>query len=88
MIGDEPEGAPLLPAPCVRVAVVVAPGRPVAAATAVLHGGAAGVYWVATRVDARRRGFGACITRHVVAQARDAGASPVVLQATALGPVA
>jgi ribosomal protein S18 acetylase RimI-like enzyme len=59
--------------------------QPVAAAMAVISGPGAGVYWVATRADARRRGFGELVTRAAVRAGFEAGAEVVVLQATEQG---
>jgi GNAT superfamily N-acetyltransferase len=60
-------------------------GRPVT--TTRLHTGAgvAGIYAVVTVDDARRRGYGAAITRHVLLAARNAGFRIAVLQASVAG---
>jgi ribosomal protein S18 acetylase RimI-like enzyme len=60
-------------------------GRPVT--TTRLHAGAgvAGIYAVVTAADARRRGYGAAITRHVLGAARDAGLRIATLQASTEG---
>lgn len=60
-------------------------GHPVA--TARLHTGAgvAGVYTVITTTDARRRGYGAAITRHALLAARDSGLRIATLQASVAG---
>ncbi|MFF0342998.1 GNAT family N-acetyltransferase [Kribbella sp. NPDC004875] len=60
-------------------------GRPVAGAMAVITGAEAGVYWVATRTDARRQGFGESVTRAAVRAAFEHGARVVLLQSTELG---
>ena len=60
-------------------------GRPVT--TTRLHTGAgvAGIYTVITVNDARRRGYGEAITRHVLHAARDAGFRIATLQASSAG---
>ncbi|GAB3922614.1 hypothetical protein GCM10029976_011520 [Kribbella albertanoniae] len=60
-------------------------GQPVACAMTVLSGGSAGVYWVATRADARRRGFGELATRAAVRAGFEYGARVVTLQSTEQG---
>ncbi len=60
-------------------------GRPVACAMVVMSGAEAGVYWVATRPDARRQGFGELVTRAAVRAGFERGARVVVLQATEQG---
>lgn len=60
-------------------------GTPVSCAMTVTTGDVAGVYWVATRASARRRGLGELVTRATVRAAFEQGAGLVVLQATALG---
>jgi ribosomal protein S18 acetylase RimI-like enzyme len=65
--------------------VVQADGRPVAAALVVGSGAEAGIYWVATKPGARRRGFGALVTAAAVRAGFRGGAGIVVLQATAAG---
>jgi ribosomal protein S18 acetylase RimI-like enzyme len=59
--------------------------RPVACAMAVMSGAEAGVYWVATRPDARRRGIGELVTRAAVRAGFERGARVVVLQSTEQG---
>jgi ribosomal protein S18 acetylase RimI-like enzyme len=60
-------------------------GRPVA--TARLHAGAgvAGIYTVVTVQDARRRGYGAAMTRRAMLAGRDAGLRIATLQASDSG---
>jgi ribosomal protein S18 acetylase RimI-like enzyme len=60
-------------------------GRPVA--TARLHAGAgvAGIYTVVTVADARRRGYGAAMTRRAMLAGRDAGLRIATLQASDSG---
>ena len=48
-------------------------------------GRTAGLYWVATNADVRRRGLGTLVSRAVTQAAFDLGAEIVVLQATGLG---
>ncbi|MEV4260906.1 GNAT family N-acetyltransferase [Kribbella sp. NPDC049584] len=60
-------------------------GRPVACAMAVTSGQEAGVYWVATRADARRRGFGELVARAATRAGFEQGARVVVLQSTEQG---
>ncbi|MER7248323.1 GNAT family N-acetyltransferase [Kribbella sp. NPDC000426] len=60
-------------------------GRPVACAMTVTSGPEAGVYWVATRTDARRRGFGELVTRAAARAGFELGARVVVLQSTDQG---
>ena len=47
--------------------------------------GVAGIYAVITATDARRRGYGEAITRHVLTVARDAGFRVATLQASTAG---
>jgi ribosomal protein S18 acetylase RimI-like enzyme len=60
-------------------------GTPVT--TTRLHTGAgvAGIYAVVTAADARRRGYGEAITRHVLHAAREAGLRIATLQASSAG---
>jgi predicted acetyltransferase len=52
----------------------------------VIHSGStAGIYWVATKPTARRRGLGAVVTTAAARIAFDDGADVVVLQATPAG---
>jgi predicted GNAT family acetyltransferase len=62
-----------------------ADGRPVA--TARLHAGAgvAGIYTVVTVESARRRGYGAAMTRRAMLAGRDAGLRIATLQASDSG---
>ncbi len=59
--------------------------RPVAAAIAILSNGIAGLYWVATRPEARGRGLGEACTRLAGNRAFELGARCVVLQASEQG---
>jgi GNAT superfamily N-acetyltransferase len=59
--------------------------EPVATATIYLDAGVAGVYFVMTVPEARRRGIGAAITRAAVHQARDAGVQYAVLGSSPAG---
>lgn len=72
-------------APEVAAFVLLVDARPVACAMIVVSGQEAGVYWVATRSDARRRGFGEIVTRAAVRAGFEHGARVVVLQSSELG---
>ncbi|MFB6722849.1 GNAT family N-acetyltransferase [Kribbella sp. NPDC056345] len=72
-------------APEAAAFVVRVEGRPVACAMAVMSGSGAGVYWVATCTDFRRRGYGELATRAAVRAAFESGARVVTLQSTELG---
>lgn len=66
--------------------VSYADGRPAAAAQLVLAGDAgAGIYFVATREEARGRGLGTAVTAAAVNAALAAGARAVALQASPMG---
>jgi len=65
--------------------VVRAAGRPVACAMTVTSGCEAGVYWVATRPDSRRHGYGELATRAAVRAGFEHGACVVTLQSTEQG---
>jgi ribosomal protein S18 acetylase RimI-like enzyme len=63
-----------------------AAGEPVSTAAVVIGGGAIGVYNVATLPGEQRRGFGECIMRHALAEARrEYGVEPMILQSTPAG---
>lgn len=60
-------------------------GLPVATASVHVDGDLAGVYFVATLVEARGRGIGAAVTRESMRFARDAGATRAALQSSDSG---
>ena len=60
-------------------------GRPAAAAMALCSHGVAGIYWVSTAPEARRRGLGEEVTRAVGNAGFDAGMRVAALQASAMG---
>jgi ribosomal protein S18 acetylase RimI-like enzyme len=73
---------PALLAPDVEAFVVRSEALPLACAMTVLSGPQAGIYWVATRTDARRRGFAELATRVATRAAFEHGAHAVVLQSS------
>lgn len=84
--GIEHFAAPeVLLGPDVSAFVLRAGERPVAAAMTVRTPPVAGIYWVATRPEERRRGFGERVTRAAVEAGLAAGARRILLQATPLG---
>ena len=60
-------------------------GEPVATASVLLTGPTAGIYFVSTRPDLRRRGLGAAITHQAMVEAADAGAAYAVLGSSPMG---
>ena len=60
-------------------------GRPVTTTRLHTAAGVAGIYAVVTVDDARRRGYGEAITRHVLHAAREAGLRIATLQASSAG---
>jgi ribosomal protein S18 acetylase RimI-like enzyme len=72
-------------APTVSAFVAHVNGRAVSCAMVMSTGREAGVYWVATRPDARNQGYGELVTRAATRAAFEHGASVVVLQATKPG---
>jgi len=60
-------------------------GRPVATAMVLCSHGVAGVYWVGTVPDARRKGLAELVTRAVGNAGFDAGMRVAALQASAMG---
>jgi GNAT superfamily N-acetyltransferase len=57
-------------------------GAPVAIASLLFHAGVAGIYGVATALEARRQGVGAAMTLHVLRYARSTGYRIAVLSPT------
>jgi GNAT superfamily N-acetyltransferase len=60
-------------------------GEPVATVTVFFAAGVAGVYFVMTVPEARRRGIGAAITAAVLREARDSGVEYAVLGSSSAG---
>jgi GNAT superfamily N-acetyltransferase len=60
-------------------------GEPVATAMAFVADGVVGVYNVATIEPARRRGYGAALTRRAIAEGRRRGAGVAILQSSTMG---
>lgn len=60
-------------------------GTPAAAAMALCSHGVAGIYWVSTAPEARRRGLAEAVTRAVGNAGFDAGMRVAALQASAMG---
>ena len=60
-------------------------GTAVSTVSVLVKSGVAGIYFVCTVPDVRRRGFGAAITRHAMLEARAIGCSAVVLGASSMG---
>lgn len=58
---------------------------PVATASLLLTGSTAGIYFVCTRPDVRRRGFGAAITYEAIRRAAHIGAKVAVLGSSPMG---
>jgi ribosomal protein S18 acetylase RimI-like enzyme len=68
-----------------RAFVVYERSRAVSAAALLFSHGIAGIYWVATSADARGKGYGELVTRHVSHDAFKSGARCVILQASPFG---
>jgi GNAT superfamily N-acetyltransferase len=60
-------------------------GRPISTSFAYTANDTVGVYNVATLFEARRRGYGAAMTRRAVDDGRKRGATVAILQASAMG---
>ena len=60
-------------------------GEPVCTTTLFLTAGVAGVYFVSTVPEARRRGVGAAITRHAMTQAVELGCTTAILGSSPMG---
>jgi ribosomal protein S18 acetylase RimI-like enzyme len=71
--------------PHVLSVVAYLDGAPVSAAQAILSHGVAGIYWVGSAPEARKRGLGEACTRQVGNAAFERGARCVVLQASQQG---
>ena len=71
--------------PHVHAFVAYLDREPAACALAYRHEDSAGLYWVATKTSARRRGLGALVSAAAVEGAFASGAKSVTLTATALG---
>jgi ribosomal protein S18 acetylase RimI-like enzyme len=59
--------------------------EPVATAQLVVHGGVAGLYYIATMESARGKGYGEALTRIAMREGFDRGCDLVSLQASSLG---
>lgn len=59
--------------------------RPVATSLGYTEGGTVGIYNVATLDDARRRGYGAALTRRAIADGAARGATVAILQSSDMG---
>jgi GNAT superfamily N-acetyltransferase len=60
-------------------------GEPASTASVFLTGGVAGIYFVSTAPDLRRRGIGAATTRHAMEEARAVGCTRAVLGSSPMG---
>jgi ribosomal protein S18 acetylase RimI-like enzyme len=60
-------------------------GRPVASSQLFVTEGVAGIYYVATLAESRRRGFGEAMTRHALNEGAAAGCTMASLQASPMG---
>lgn len=74
---------PALPDMCLMLACDA--GTPVAAGLVLRHAAVAGLYWITTLPTARGRGYGAAITRALLAQGIALGCRLAVLQSTPAG---
>lgn len=68
-----------------RLIVAELDGAPAAAGASLLDGAEVGLYFIATRRDARRRGLGSAVTRRLAAMGGDSGARLAVLGASPAG---
>jgi len=71
--------------PDVDLFIGYADGRPASTSMLIKTGEVAGIYWVATREEYRRRGFAEAMTIHAVLAGREKGCAFASLQATAMG---
>ena len=71
--------------PRVHAFVAYFDGTPAACAMAFRHEDSAGLFWVATKTEARNRGLGALVSSAATRAAFQSGARSVTLTATALG---
>jgi len=71
--------------PAMRLYLAHHDGTPVAGGMLVEDGGVAGIYWVATIPEARRRGFGAALTHYLMCEGHAHGCDIAVLAASAMG---
>ncbi|HET7678217.1 MAG TPA: GNAT family N-acetyltransferase [Candidatus Limnocylindrales bacterium] len=75
----------LLTDPAVRLYVGYAEGEPVSTGMGFLTGRVVGIYNISTIESARRRGFGAAMTRRVAHDGAAAGCDVAILQSSAMG---
>lgn len=71
--------------PDVDLFIGYADGQPASTSMLIKTGHIAGIYWVATLEEYRRRGFGAAMTLHAVLVGKDRGCTLASLQASKMG---